>query len=55
MKQSIKMTNQSAKILGIYAVDIIHRFNSKNNILHTRLVSINISNYYTASDYTRTH
>jgi len=25
------------------------------NLLHTRLVPINISNHYTASDYTRTH
>ena len=55
MKQSIKKTNQSAKILEIYAEFKIHRFNSNNNLLHTRLVPINIFNKYTTSDYTRTH
>jgi len=55
MKQSIKMTNESAKILGIYAKYRIRRFNSNINLLHTRLVLINIFNYYTVSDYTRKH
>jgi len=55
MKQSIKKTNQSAKILKIYAKCLIHRFNSNNNLLHTRLIPINIFNKYTTSDYTRTH
>jgi len=55
MKQSIKKTNQSAKILEIYAECILCKFNSNNNLLHTRLVPNNIFNKYTASDYTRTH
>jgi len=55
MKQSIKKTNQSVKILGIYAEYKIHIFNSNNNLLHTRLVPINIFNYYTVSYYTRAH
>jgi len=55
MKQSIKMTNQSAKILGIYAECKTRKFNSNKNLLHTRLVPINISNNYTTSDYTRMH
>jgi len=55
MKQSIKKTNQSAKILEIYAECKIRRFNSNNNLLHTRLVPINIYNKYTTLDYTRTH
>jgi len=55
MKQSIKKTNQSAKILGIYTEYKIRGFNSNNNILHTKLVPINISNYYMALDYTRKH
>ena len=57
MKQLIKKTNQSAKILEleIYVECRICRLNSNNNLLHTRLISINISNYYTTSDYIRTH
>ena len=55
MKQSIKKTNQSAKILENYAECRIRKFNSNNNLLHTRIVSINIYNKYKASDYTRTH
>jgi len=55
MKQLIKKTNQSAKILRIYAEYTICRFNSNNNLLHIKIVPINISNYYTASDYTRMH
>ena len=42
MKQLIKQTNQSAKILEIYVEYIIHRFNSNNNLLHTKLVPINV-------------
>jgi len=38
MKQLIKKTNQSAKILGIYVEYIIHKFNSNNNLLHIGLV-----------------
>jgi len=38
MKQSIKKTNQSAKILEIYAECRIRIFNLNNNLLHTRLV-----------------
>jgi len=49
MKQSIKISNQSAKILGIYVECRIHRFNSNNKLLHTRLVPNNISNKYTTS------
>jgi len=55
MKHSIKMTNQLTKILEIYAEYRIHRFNSNTNLLHIRLVPLNISDKYTASDYTRTH
>jgi len=55
MKESIKKTNQSAKILEIYAECRFHKFNSNNNLLHTRLVPISIFNMYTTSDYTRTH
>jgi len=55
MKQSIKKTNQSAKTVEIYAECSIRKFNSNNNLLHTRLVPINIFNKYTISDYTRTH
>jgi len=53
MKQSIKILNQSAKILGIYVECIIHRFNSNNKLLHIRLVPINISNRYATSYYTK--
>jgi len=55
MKQSIKISNQSAKMLGIYAKCRIHKFNLDNKLLHTRLVLINISNKYATSDYTKTH
>jgi len=55
MKQSIKISNQSAKILGIYTKCRIHRFNSNNKLLHTRLVPSNTFNKYTTSDYARTH
>jgi len=55
MKQTIKISNQSAKILGIYAECRIRIFNSNNKLLDTRLVPINIYNKYTTSDYTRTH
>jgi len=55
MKQLIKKTNQSAKILENYAEGRIREFNSNKNLLHTRLVPINIYNKYKASDYTRTH
>ena len=55
MKQSIKKTNQSAKILENYAECRIRKFNSNNNLLHTRLVPISIYNKYKASDYTRTY
>jgi len=55
MKQSIKKSNQSAKILEIYAKCKIPKFNSNNNLLHTRLVPISIYNKYKALDYTRTH
>jgi len=55
MKQSIKISNQSAKIQGIYAECRIHRFNSNIKLLHKRLVPKNISNKYTTSYYTRTH
>jgi len=55
MKQSIKKTNQSAKILVNYVEYRIREFNSNNNLLHTRHVSISIYNKYKASDYTRTH
>jgi len=55
MKQSIKKTNQSAKIVELYAKCRIRKLNSKNNLLHTRLVPNSIYNKYKASDYTRTH
>jgi len=55
MKQSIKKTNQSAKILKIYVECRIRKFNSNNNLLHTRLVSNSIYNKYIASYYTRMH
>jgi len=55
MKQLIKKTNESAKILQNYAECRIRKFNSNNNLLHTRLVPISIYNKYKASDYTRTH
>jgi len=55
MKQSIKKTNQSAKILENYAEYRICEFNSNNNLLHIRHVPINIDNKYKASNYTRTH
>jgi len=42
MKQTIKISNQSAKILGIDAECRIRKFNSNNKLLHTRLVPINI-------------
>jgi len=54
MKQTIKISNQSAKILGIDAECRIRKFNSNNKLLHTRLVPINISNRYATSDYTKT-
>jgi len=38
MNQLIKISNQSAKILGNYAKCWIHRFNSNKKLLHTRLV-----------------
>jgi len=50
----IKISNQSAKILGIYVECKICRFNS-NKKLFQRLVPINISNRYATSDYTKTH
>ena len=50
MKHSIKMTNQLTKILEIYAEYRIHRFNSNTNLLHIRLVPLNISDKYTASE-----
>jgi len=53
MNQLIKISNQTAKILGIYAECRICRFSSKNNLLHTRLIPINISKMYTTSDYTK--
>jgi len=37
MKQLIKISNQSAKILGIYAECKICRFNSNNKLLHKDL------------------
>jgi len=55
MKQSIKNTNQLAKILENYAECRIHEFNSNNNLLHTTHVPISIYNKYKALDYTRTH
>jgi len=55
MKQSIKKTNQSAKILENYAECRIQKFNSNINLLHTRHVPISIYNMYKASDYTSTH
>ena len=55
MKQSIKKTNQSAKILENYAECRIHELNLNNNLLHTRHVPINIYNKYKALDYIRTH
>jgi len=55
MKQSIKKTNQLAKILENYVEFRIRKSNSNNNLLHTRLVPIIIFNKYTASDYTTTH
>jgi len=55
MKQSSKKTIQSTKILEIYAECTIHKFNSNNNLLHTRLVPISICNKYKALDYTRMH
>jgi len=51
MKQLIKISNQLAKILGIYTECKIHIFNSNNKLLHTRLVPINILNIYASSDY----
>jgi len=51
MKQSIKNTNQSAKIVENYAECRIREFNSNN----TRHVPICIYNKYKDSDYTRTH
>ena len=55
MKQSVKKTNQSAKILENYAECRIREFNSNNNLLQTRLVPISIYNKYKTSYYTRTH
>jgi len=55
MKQSIKKTNQSAKILENYAECRIREFNSNNNLLHTRLVPNSIYNKYKALDYTKMH
>jgi len=55
MKQSIKKTNQSTKILENYAKYRIREFNSNNNLLQARHVQINIYNKYKASDYIRTH
>jgi len=52
---SIKISNQSAKILGIYAECRIHKFNSKSKLLHTIFVLNNIYNKYTTSYYTRTY
>jgi len=40
MKQLIKISNQSAKILEIYAECRIRKFNSNNKLLHTRLLPI---------------
>jgi len=51
MKQSIKKTNQSAKILKNYTECRIREFNSNNNLLHTRHVLISIYNKYKASNY----
>jgi len=50
MKQSIKKTNQLAKILEIYAECRIRKFNLNSNLLHTRLVPNSIYNKYKASD-----
>jgi len=55
MKQMIKISNQSANNLGIYAKCRSRRFNSNNKLLHTRLVPINISNMYATLDYMETH
>jgi len=55
MKQSIKKTNQSAKILENYAECKIHKFNLNSNLLHTRHVPISIYNKYKATNYTSTH
>ena len=55
MKQSIKNTKQSAKILENYVEYRIFKFNSNNNLLQPRHVPISIYNKYKASDYTRTH
>jgi len=55
MKQSIKILNQSAKILIIYVECRIRRFNSNKKLLHTRLIPKHICNEYTTSNYTRTH
>ena len=55
MKQTIKNTDQLAKILKNYVECRIRKFNSNNNLLHTRYVPISIYNKYKASNYTRTH
>jgi len=55
MKQFIKISNQSAKIPGIYSKCRTRKFNSNNKLLHKRLVPINISNRYATSDYTWMH
>jgi len=51
----IKISNQSAKFLGNCAECRIHKFNSNNKLLHTRLVPNNISNRYALLNYIKTH
>jgi len=53
MKQSINKTNQSAKILENNAECRIRKFNSNNNLLHTRHVPINIYNKYKVLNHTK--
>jgi len=55
MNQLIKISKQSAKVLRNYAECRIHKFYLNNKLLHTRLVSNNISNKYALSDYIETH
>jgi len=55
LNQLIKISNQSAEILGNYAKCKIRKFHLNNKLLHTRLVPKSISNRYALSDYTETH
>jgi len=55
MNKLIKISKQSAKILGNYVECKFHEFHSSNILSHTRFIPKCISNKVTLSDYIEMH